>query len=61
MTRVLNVANLQLGDTLVDNHVPYLVSNIEQDRFCYDLQLLDSTGAKISKCVPADQQVIIDL
>jgi hypothetical protein len=61
MTRVLNIANLQLGDTLVDNHVPYVVNNIEQDRYCYDLQLLDSHGAKISKCVPADQQVIIEL
>lgn len=61
MTRVLNVANLQLGDTLVDNHVPYVVNNIEQDRYCYDLQLLTSNGAKISKCVPADQQVIIEL
>jgi hypothetical protein len=61
MTRVLNIANLQLGDTLVDNHVPYVVNNIEQDRYCYDLQLLDSHGTKISKCVPADQQVIIEL
>lgn len=61
MTRVLNVSNLQLGDTLVDNHVPYLVSSIELDRFCYELQLVDASGAKISKCVPADQQVIIDL
>jgi hypothetical protein len=61
MTRVLNIANLQLGDTLVDNHVPYVVSNIEQDRYWYDLQLLDSNGTKISKCVPADQQVIIEL
>lgn len=61
MTRVLNVANLQLGDTLVDNHVSYVVSNIEQDKYSYDLQLMDSTGAKINKCVPADHQVIIDL
>ena len=61
MTRVLNVAHLQLGDTLVDNHVPYVVSNIEPDRYCYDLQLLDSTGSKINKCVPADQQVIVEL
>lgn len=61
MTRVLNVAHLQLGDTLVDNHIAYVVNNIEQDRFCYDLQLLDSSGGKISKCVPADQQVIIEL
>jgi len=61
MTRVLNVANLQLGDTLVDNHVQYVVSNIEQDRYCYDLQLLDSVGTKIQKCLPADQQVIVEL
>lgn len=61
MTRVLDVAHLQLGDTLVDNQVPYVVNHIEQDRFCYDLQLLDSNGGKISKCIPADQQVIIEL
>lgn len=61
MTRVLNVAHLQLGDTLVDNSVPYVVNNIEQDKFCYDIQLLDSTGGKINKCVPADQQVIVEL
>jgi protein-tyrosine phosphatase len=61
MTRVLNVAHLQLGDTLVDNHAHYVVNHIEQDKFCYDIQLLDSTGGKINKCVPADQQVIIEL
>ena len=61
MTKVLNVAYLQLGDTLVDNHVSYIVNNIEPDKYCYDLQLLDSAGSKISKCVPADQQVIIEL
>jgi hypothetical protein len=61
MTRVLNVANLQLGDTLVDNHVQYVVSGIEQDKYCYDLQLLDAVGTKISKCLPADQQVIVEL
>jgi hypothetical protein len=61
MTRVLNVAHLQLGDTLVDNHVNYVVNHIEPDRYCYDLQLLDSTGSKINKCIPADQQVIIEL
>ena len=61
MTRVLGVAYLQLGDTLVDNHVPYVVSNIEPDRYCYDLQLLDATGGKVNKCIPADQQVIVEL
>jgi len=61
MTRVLNVANLQLGDTLVDNHVSYVVNNIDQDKYCYDIQLLTANGSKINKCVPADQQVIIEL
>ena len=61
MTRVLNVANLQLGDTLVDNHVPYVVNNIDQDKYCYDIQLLSANGSKINKCVPMDQQVIVEL
>jgi hypothetical protein len=61
MTKVLNVANLQLGDTLVDNRVPYVVSNIEKDAYCYELQLVDATGTKINKCLPCDQQVIIEL
>ena len=61
MTRVLNVAHLQLGDTLVSNHVPYIVSNIQPDKYCYELQLTDATGTKINKCIPADEQVIIEL
>lgn len=61
MTKVLDVAKVQLGDTLVDNHVSYVVSNIEKDKFCYELQLVDATGTKINKCLPADQQVIIEL
>jgi len=61
MTRVLNVAHLQAGDTIVDNHVPYVVAYMEPDKFCYDIQLLDAHGAKVNKCLPADQQVIIEL
>ena len=61
MTKVLDVAKVQLGDRLVDNHSTYIVSNIEQDKFCYELQLISEHGTKISKCLPADQQVIIEL
>jgi hypothetical protein len=61
MTRVVNLAYLQLGDTLLQNRVPYIVSNIQADKYCYELQLTDSTGTKINKCIPADEQVIIEL
>lgn len=61
MTRVLNIANLQLGDTLVENHNTYVVSGIEQDKYCYDVQLLNQMGDKVNKCIPAYEQVIVEL
>lgn len=61
MTRVLSVAYLQLGDTLLQNHIPYIVSNIQADKYCYEVQLMDSTGTKIQKCIPADETVTIEL
>jgi hypothetical protein len=61
MTKVLSVASVQHGDTIVENQVPYVVDYIEKDTYCYDLMLHKPDGGKMFKCVPIDGQVIVEL
>lgn len=61
MTKILDVAQVIPGDFVLDKNQQYIVDFIEQENYCYNLYLHNSDGTKIQKCVPAGDQVIVEL
>lgn len=56
-----DITKVQAGDTIILNNSRYVVDFIEPDGVTYELQLHDSKGDKVRKCLIADELVKIEL
>lgn len=59
--KFINVAQVQAGDELVLNQVPYAVEYVEPNGIAYDMQLHSINGDKVRKCFTVDEMVTINL
>lgn len=56
-----DITKVQAGDTIILNNSRYIVDFIEPDGVTYEVQLHNSNGDKIRKCMLADELVNIEL
>jgi hypothetical protein len=64
MSKVLNlvsIANVQAGDVMILNHEKFVVDFIESDGITYEIQLHDSKGDKVRKCLTLTEMVSIEI
>lgn len=64
MSKVLNlvsIAKVQAGDVMILNHEKFLVDFIESDGITYEIQLHDSKGDKVRKCLTSAEMVSIEI
>lgn len=52
---------VKAGDTVVINNERFFVDFIEPAGYCYEMQLRDSLGTKVSKCLSQVEMVSIQL
>lgn len=59
--RHIDVGAVQAGDTVVINHDRYVVEFSEPNGFVYEMQLHDSNGSKVRKCLLQGETVSLEI
>ena len=57
----VDVGQIQAGDNVVINHDRYLVEYAEQIGYVYEMQLHDSSGSKVRKCLLQGETVSLEI
>jgi len=57
----IDVGTVQAGDVVVINHNRFLVEYSEQDGIVYEMQLNDSNGSKVRKCLLQGETVSLEI
>lgn len=55
------IGAVEAGDTVVINGERYFVDFIEAAGYCYEMQLRDSLGSKVFKCLTQTEVVSLQL
>ena len=59
--KMVDVSNLQAGDSILLHNNRYVVEYAEQDGIAFDMQLHDSNGSKVRKCLPQGETVVLEI
>lgn len=57
----VDIGRIQAGDSVVINNDRYVVEYAERDGYVYEMQLHDTNGSKVRKCLLQGETVSLEI